>query len=89
MADRLGGVPVTAKVNAFQGEVGGDQCFVTGGETEYGAVVADTGHNTASFRRQAADVGDQGAFCKRHGGIQYTRKALYGSPGRWPPGALS
>ncbi len=41
VADGLGGVPVSAEVAAFEGEVGGDEQVVVGGWGENGAVVAD------------------------------------------------
>jgi len=41
VSDGGGGVRGTAKVAAFEGEVGGDEEFVVGGRFEDGAVVAD------------------------------------------------
>ena len=53
MTDRFRRMPVAAEVNAFEGEVGGDQdvCGLTceGGLAQDGAVVADARLNARDF----------------------------------------
>jgi len=46
MADDFRRMPLPAEVNTFQAEVGRDQGFVTGRDSEDGTVVADSGNYT-------------------------------------------
>src|SRR5580692_4813128 len=77
MANRLGGMPVAAKVNAFEREIGRDQQFAAGRYPQHGAVVADASDQilsgvlratrALSGIRHAANLCDERFFGKRHG----------------------
>ena len=64
-------VPGAAKVAAFEGEVGGDEEFVTGRRGENGAVVADAEADGAGGRGAGTDALDEeklaGGFWGRAG----------------------
>jgi hypothetical protein len=63
VADRLRRVPVAAKVDVFEGEVGGDGDFFAGFGLEEGAVVADSeAQGGASGLFSGAEGGDEGEF---------------------------
>jgi len=65
VADELWGVPIAAEVPSFQTEVSGDQGFVPGRDSQYGAVVAYAFEHTSSDRRLSAEACDQGSFRSR------------------------
>src|ERR1700722_9624681 len=77
MANRLCGMPVAAKVNAFEREVGRDEQFASRRYPQHGAVVADASDQilsgvlratrALSGIRHAANLCDERFFGKRHG----------------------
>ena len=63
MPDRLGRVPVTAEVNAFEGKVRRDERIPPSEQAQHGAVVSDSGKDgairtTSAPAGLAADLGD-------------------------------
>ena len=71
MADDFRRLPVPAEVNTFQAEVGCDQHFVTGRNSEDGTVVADSGNYTVAGRLLFPDVGNERFFIQRQAGSIY------------------
>ena len=68
VADGVGGMPFAAEVDAFEGEVGGDEGLGAAGEIEDGAVVSDA--ESRVCRRcfgSAADAVDEGELGEGHG----------------------
>ena len=59
VADRLGGMPVAAKVHIFEGKVGSDGDFFAPGRAKEGAVVADAqAHSLSSSLASCSQRGD-------------------------------
>jgi len=77
MADHLGSVPVAAKVDAFKAEIGGHEGLVSGGDSQYSAVVTNTDANRgpAAFR-PGTDALDNRLFWERQANSIYKRAAL-------------
>ncbi len=46
MSNALGRMPFTAEVHALERKVGGDEHFVSGGNSQRGGIVADSGDDT-------------------------------------------
>src|SRR5580765_7276556 len=84
-------MPVPAKVNAFQREVGRNEGIASRKQAQHGAVVSDPGQDgaiptaSAPMRnrgRHAADLGDQFFFGERHAPLLY-RRVRDAERGRW------
>lgn len=56
MADHFRWVPRSPEVHVFQAEISGGEQIVFRRELQYGAVVANSGHYSATFWRQRAAV---------------------------------
>lgn len=67
MPGHLGCVPVGTKVDAFEGKVGGYQCFVPRRDAEDRAVVADPSSYSRARTGKCAKARNQGFFSERHG----------------------
>jgi hypothetical protein len=62
MPNHFRGMPGPAKVNSFQTEIGSEESFVTGWDSEHGAIVADTNDYLGPGRGLAADSSQQRFF---------------------------
>jgi hypothetical protein len=66
MANDIGRMPLPAKVNLFQVEIGGEQQFMSGRRPQDGAVIADPAHQAGIFApvafRYAANPRNQLSF---------------------------
>ena len=62
-ADDFGRMPIAAEVNIFEAEISGDQQFVTGGDAQNRAIIADACQDSpVSPAGGATDAGDQRLF---------------------------
>ena len=71
MANRLRWVPLSPKVNPFQGEISRDQDFRVRLRSQYSAVISNSGLDEQLVVappgiRQSTDFRDEGFFWQRH-----------------------
>jgi hypothetical protein len=71
MADNLGWVPLPSEVDAFQAEIGGDQRFVSGRDSQGGAVVADANADGSATFCAGAHSLDNRLFAQRQASSIY------------------
>lgn len=78
MANRVGGVPFTPKMNIFYAEVGSNQKLITLAEAQDGAVVANAlDHGPVRrFGRQAANARNQLSFCQYQSRLTISNKRV-------------
>ena len=77
MPNELRGMPLPTKMYPFEAEIGSNKDFVSGRNTEHGAVVTDSGDHSelgatlvlsaGILRHQAAYLRNQLSFRKGHG----------------------
>ena len=76
VANAAGGMPLAAKMNFFNGKVGGEEEFVPGSEAEYGTIVADSLRYGAvwAFGGETANALNQLLFTGNQGELNYIEK---------------
>jgi hypothetical protein len=76
VANAAGGMPLAAKMNVFDGKVGGEEEFVPGREAEYGTIVADSLRYGAvwAFGGETANALNQLLFTGNQGELNYIEK---------------
>ena len=76
MADHLGSMPLAAEMDALQAEIGGYERFVSGRDSEGGAVVTNADANRGPALCPGTDAGDDRLFPERQANSIYKRAAL-------------
>src|ERR1700739_1221434 len=62
-------MPFAPKMNAFQTEIGGNQCLVILRDCEHRRVVADSGHDVATLNSILTNASYQCFFSQRHASV--------------------
>ena len=85
VTDGVGGMPLAAEVDAFEGKIGSDQGLSTGEGGEHGAIVSDGLENAgrggaalggAGRLAGVSDAFDETNFRNRHDGTEYSKRRV-------------